>query len=105
VADIAARLEETLAQDEARARAVPAEQWDGEDALQEWNDLGDEAFTHARHHDPEAVLARIAAERKIIDRYREAQGQMLFTVPGHNDAYLSALSFAVETLAEGHGIA
>lgn len=67
VAFLRARLED----DEERAFAARA-QWDDEDARQEWNDLPEASFAHARNLDPARVLREVEAKRRILDRYEDA---------------------------------
>jgi hypothetical protein len=54
-------------EDERRARAA-APGWDGERDQYEWQDLSDQAFAHARSHDPARVLREVEAKRRIVKR-------------------------------------
>ena len=86
VADIAARLEERLAH------------------LEQWYGLKDGRHMPASPDNPAAQLARIAAERKIIGRYREAEGFISGDGLRFDVAYSEALGMVIGLLAEGHGI-
>jgi phosphoglycolate phosphatase-like HAD superfamily hydrolase len=66
---------------------------------------GTELAAHIAAHDPAAVLARVAAEREILDHHERWQATRRETPEGWTEqgctAYRMAMSWVVEQLAAG----
>jgi hypothetical protein len=104
VNDLADFLSARLDERQRRAEAAH-ERWDDESELQEWNDLSDEAYAHARNLDPARVLREVEAGRAILAEYERLRKSYAAYPNAVNAASVAATQATIRilgTIARDH---